>query len=113
MALVIGEVKPGFLTDGKDRTTVIPLPPQNGGAVGWGQVYLSFASDFGDAYLRIAVFNGGSWRVDHLVVKSAAGRVNYAIRDGDEKVSVVRERAGVADTGTFPVGWMIETTLKA
>ena len=113
MALVIGDVKPGFLTDGKDRATVIPLPPQNGGALGWGQVYLSFASDFGDAYLRIAVFNAGSWRVDHLVVKAAGPRVNYAIRDGDEKVSVVRERAGTADTGTFPVGWMLEATLKA
>lgn len=113
MALVIGEVKPGFLADDPKTATMILLPPQNGGAVGWGSVYLSFGCDFGDATLRTAVWNGGAWRIGELKVTSTGGRVSLPIRDGDQKVSVGRVKAGATDPGTCPVGYMIETTLKA
>ncbi|KIF00848.1 hypothetical protein PL81_38690 [Streptomyces sp. RSD-27] len=114
MALVIGEVKAGFLDGHPENGTTIPLPPQNGGAIGWGQVYVSLASDFGDALLRIAVWNGGSWRVEPpLKVASSAGRVTLAVRDGDQKISVGRLKADERDAGVCPVSYMIETTLKA
>jgi hypothetical protein len=114
MALVIGDVRPGFLDGHPENGTLIPLPPQNGGAIGWGQVYVSFASDFGDALLRIAVWNSGSWRVEPpLKVTSNGGRVTLAIRDGDQKISVGRLRVDEKDAGICPVGYMIETTLKA
>jgi hypothetical protein len=113
MALVIGEVKSGFLADGPQFGTLIPLPPQNGGAIGWGGVYLSFACDFGDATLRTAVYNNGAWRIGELKVASTGGRVSLPIRDGDQKVSIGRVKSGSADLGNCPVGYMIETTLKA
>jgi hypothetical protein len=116
MALVIGEIKPGFLADDKANGTVIPLPPQNGGAIGWGQVFVSFACDFADVVLRIAVYNtpAKAWRItEQLKVPALGDRVNIAIQDGDQKVSVGRVKAGTGDTGTWPCGWMLETTLHA
>lgn len=114
MALVIGEVRPGFLADDIATATLIPLPPQNGGAVGWGGVYVSFGADFADAVLRIAVWGSGSWRVtEQLKVPSAGGRVAVPIQDGDEKLSVGRVKASATDTGRCPVGYMIEAVLKA
>ncbi|MFJ8208084.1 hypothetical protein [Streptomyces sp. NPDC096033] len=113
MALVIGEIRPGFQADDTANATMILLPPQNGGAVGWGSVYLSFGCDFGDVTLRTAVWGNGSWRVGELKVTSAGGRVNLPIKDGDHKVSIGRIKSGPTDTGTTPVGYMIETTLKA
>lgn len=113
MALVIGEVKPGFLDGHPEYATVIPLPPQNGGAVGWGAVYVSFAADFGDALLRVAVWNAGAWRISELPVTAAGGRATVAVRDGDQKLSVGRLKANDKDTGSSPVAYMIETTLKA
>lgn len=114
MALVIGEVRPGFLADDIANATLIPLPPQNGGAVGWGSVYVSFGADFADAVLRVAIWGKGSWRVtEQLKVPSTGGRVTVSIQDGDEKLSVGRVKASPTDTGKCPVGYMIETTLKA
>lgn len=115
MAIAIGEIKPGFLADSKGNGTLIPLPPQNAG-LGWGSVYLSFGSDFGDVVLRVAVYNStaGGWRiVEALKVPSAGGRVNILVQDGDQKVSVGRVKNGPADTGVWPCGWLLETTLKA
>lgn len=115
MALVIGTIPPGIWTQDAPGTAVlIPIPPQNGGSVGWGPVYLSFGSDFGDALLRVAVWNSKrGWRVDQVPVKSAAGRVGYLVQDGDEKVSVGRLAATPTDKGICPVGYLIETTLHA
>lgn len=115
MALVIGTIPPGIWTQADPSSAVlIPIPPQNGGSVGWGPVYLSFGSDFGDALLRVAVWNSKTgWRISQLTVKSAAGRLGIVIQDGDEKVSVGRLPATPTDKGICPVGYLIETTLKA
>lgn len=116
MALLSGDVKAGFLADDLANATLIPLPPQNGGAVGWGQVYLSFAAEFADSVLRVAVWNdlAQDFRItEQLTVPRAGGRVNIAIQDGDSKVSVGRVKASPDDTGRCPVVWMLETTLKA
>ncbi|WP_431683446.1 hypothetical protein [Kitasatospora sp. KL5] len=115
MALVIGDVKPGFLDGHPENSTLIPLPPQNGGAVGWGPVYLSFGCDFGDAQLRIAVWNENSrsWRVSSLTVTAAGGRVGVPVQDGDSKVSVARVKASATDTGLCPIGYLVEAILRA
>lgn len=112
MAVVIGEVKPGFLADSKANMTMIPLPPQNGGTLRWGRVYVSFACDFGDATLRIAIWGNKVWRVSELPVTAVGGRVPIYIQDGDEKVSVGRVKAGPTDTGDCPVAYLLETTLQ-
>ncbi|MCU7820640.1 hypothetical protein [Kitasatospora sp. DSM 101779] len=115
MALVIGRIEPGFLDGHPENATLVPLPPQNGGAVGWGPVYLSFGCDFGDAQLRIAVWNdtSRSWRVSALTVTSAGGRVGVPVQDGDSKVSVGRVKTSATDTGTCPIGYLIEAVLRA
>ncbi|WP_369387447.1 hypothetical protein AB5J72_07430 [Streptomyces sp. CG1] len=116
MALVTGEIKPGFLTDDKANGTLIPLPPQNGGALGWGTVYLSFGSDFDDVLLRVAIYNTktGQWRITGKpAVPQLGDRVSVAIQDGDAKVSAGHVQNGASDKGTWPCSYMIETTLKA
>lgn len=117
MALGFGDVPRGFGGDTGDLSqyAVIPLPPQNGGAFGWGTGYLSFATDFQDAKLRVAIWNdaGAWWRVEELTVKANGGRVNVALQDGDSKVSVGRKKLNAADTGQQPVGWLYEIILKA
>ena len=116
MALVIGEIKSGFLADDKANGTLIPLPPQNGGALGWGSVYLSFGSDFGDVTLRVAIYNTTTkkWRItEKLPVPQLGDRVGVPIQDGDQKVSVGRVQNGATDKGSWPCSYMIETTLKA
>ncbi|MFE2832147.1 hypothetical protein ACFXI6_14035 [Streptomyces mirabilis] len=115
MALVIGEIKHGFLADDKANGTLIPVPPQNGG-FGWGKIYLSFGSDFGDVLLRVAVYNSTTktWRIDSSVkVPSLGNRVTIPVQDGDQKVSVGRVQNGATDKGVWPCSYMIETTLKA
>ncbi|MGW7001448.1 hypothetical protein ACWGCW_01125 [Streptomyces sp. NPDC054933] len=116
MALVIGEIKAGFVADDRANGTLIPLPPQNGGAVGWGPVYLSFGCDFSDVLLRVAVYNSKTkaWRImDKLPVPVLGDRVGVQIQDGDQKVSVGRVQNGAADKGTAPCSYLLETTLKA
>ncbi|NUQ95311.1 MAG: hypothetical protein HOY79_01670 [Streptomyces sp.] len=115
MALVIGEIKSGFLADDKANGTLVPIPPQDGG-LGWDKVYVSFGSDFGDVTLRVAIYNATAkaWRITQkLLVPQAGGRVNIPIQDGDQKVSVGRVATDATDKGTWPCGYMIETTLKA
>ncbi len=115
MALMSGDVKSGFLADDVANATLIPLPPQNGGAVGWGQVYVSFAAEFADSVLRVAVWNDKArdFRItERLPVPRAGGRVNITLQDGDSKVSVGRVKSGPSDTGRGPVAWLLETTLK-
>ena len=115
MALVIGEIKPGLLADSKSNGTLIPIPPQDGG-LGWDKVYVSFGSDFGDVTLRVAIYNATAkaWRITpKLAVPQAGGRVSIAIQDGDQKISVGRVATDATDKGTWPCGFLLETTLKA
>lgn len=116
MAIAIGMVPRGFVADDQGNSVVVPLPPQNGGAVGWGTVYLSVGVDFADVVLRVAVYNGPArgWRItEQLKVAALGDRVMIPVQDGDQKVSIGRVKAGSGDAGTAPVGWLLETTLKA
>jgi hypothetical protein len=116
MALVIGEIKPGFVSDDRAHGTLIPVPPPSSGGAGWGPVWLSFGSDFGDVTLRVAIYNSvtGGWRItEQLAVPALGERVPVGLVPGDHKVSVGRVRTGADDPGTWPCGYMIEALLKA
>lgn len=116
MAAIINQVPRGFQTGPGDLTTavVIPLMPQNGGAFGWGNVYVSFATDFQNAKLRVAIWNDAqhAWRVQYVDLFAEGTRVNVDIIDSDSKMSIMRVKADAADTGTQPIGYLIETALK-
>lgn len=117
MAVAIGTIPHGFAADEGGSiadSTIILLPPQNGGAFGWGNVYVSFGTDFWDARLRVAIWNdnAGSWRDQIVNLDRLGGRVNVNIQDGDSKVSVGRQRRDENDPGNQPIGWLLETALK-
>lgn len=87
-------------TEGK----VIALPPLNT-PMGLTQRWLSFATDFGDAVLRIAVFHDGYWEVKpNLKVPTNSSRVNLDLLPSYEKVSVRRD---TGDAGGL-ITWMVE-----
>ncbi|MFE9421661.1 hypothetical protein ACFYNO_01725 [Kitasatospora sp. NPDC006697] len=124
MALTMGQVLPGFGTDpagnptGKNATILI-LPPvwDNDPEIGWGRVFYAFGSDFGDANLRVAIHNsnnGGGWRVESLVVRSAESVARIDAWAGDDKISICRVPASATDTAdSIPVGYRVEAVLKA
>jgi hypothetical protein len=110
---IIGPINPGFGADANlnvtdpSKGTAIPLPPQQGGALHWGDVYVSFFTDYGPSRLRVAIQDSNlEWRVESVTVSSTTGRVSVVINNGDQGISVLRA-AGVG-SGVTPVGYMIE-----
>ena len=98
----------GQVNTGPDAKTLICPPPANTGA-NWGNVWISFGSDLGDATLRIAGYvHGEGWKIFPTVTVPAAGdRVNPfggPAPAGLQKISVVRQ----AGSENVPVGWLIE-----
>ena len=85
-----------------NTTGMVGLPPPNGGGVvQFGQVFLSLASDFEGATVRLAIGNPNSWRIfDNLVVP--AGRKDvYELENTDEVASII-------NNGPQPVSVLIE-----
>lgn len=98
----------GEIRAGAGAQTVVVPPPANAGAAGWGNVWFSLASDFGDAHVRIAAWVGGKgWVVfDDVTVPSQGGRVspwNGPIPADVEKISISR-----GANPDVPLGWLIE-----
>ncbi len=98
-----GEIKPGA-----DVTTIICPPPANSGAVGWGPVWFSLASDWGDAHVRVAIYTHPSgWKViDDLVIPAAGDRVipfGGPLPTGVQKISLMRKA-----NPDVPLAWLIE-----
>ncbi|WP_083975118.1 glycoside hydrolase domain-containing protein [Kitasatospora mediocidica] len=119
VAITTGSVPQGFASDIKgneidrSRSLSISLPPQNGGAAGWGGVWLSFAADFATVRLRVAVLNSaGIYRINFFDVggQGKPGRISVPIFDGDQSLSVGRVQ-GFGD-GTEPVGYLVEAVRK-
>jgi len=90
-AFVTGEITPG-----PGAVTVVCPPPANLGTAGWGNVWFSLGSDFGDAHVRVAirVHGDASWRViDDVLVSAKDDRVNPfggPLPTGVQKISVTR-----------------------
>jgi hypothetical protein len=106
-----GEIKDGF-----DAVTIICPPPAQTGA--WGDVWLSFGSDFGTPHIRVAAyFDGHGWQVfEDVAVPAAGDRVNPfggPAPHGIQKVSVKRVRTSPTDTaGAIPLGWLVEAAKR-
>lgn len=89
-AFATGEIKPGA-----GAVTMICPPPANMGA-GWGNVWFSLGSDFGDAHVRVAIFtHGEGWShiTDDVLVPRTGDRVNPfggPLPTGVQKISVTR-----------------------
>jgi len=85
-------------------------PPANLGAAGWGNVWFSLGSDFGDAHVRVAIHtHGQGWShvYDDVVVPAAGDRVNPfggPLPAGVQKISIVR----TATNPNVPLSYLIE-----
>lgn len=102
-AFATGEIKPG---DGV--TTIVCPPPANSGALAWGDVWFSLASDWGDAHVRIAVYTHPSgWKViDDFAVPAAGPRVipfGGPLPTNVQKISIKRTA-----NPDVPLAWLIE-----
>jgi lysozyme len=90
-AFATGEIKPGL-----GAVTVVCPPPANLGAAGWGNVWFSLGSDFGEAHVRVAIFtHGQGWShiYDDVVVRATDDRVNPfggPLPTGVQKICVSR-----------------------
>jgi hypothetical protein len=126
MALMMGEIKPGFGTNAAGapdpaltkNATVLVVPPvwDTSPEIGWGRVFYAFGSDFGNVKLRVAIHNtngGGGWRINVITVKSTDSVARIDAWAGDDKISVCRIPTSQADTAdSIPVGYRIEAVLK-
>jgi hypothetical protein len=125
MALVIGEIKPGFATDPAGQwkpelihnATMLILPPvwDNNPEIGWGRVFYAFGCDFADIKLRVAIHNvnqGGGWRVETLTIKATDSPVRIDAWAGDDKISICRIPTSATDTQDgAPAAYRVEAVL--
>jgi len=102
-----GEIRPGA-----GVTTVVCPPPANAGRAGWGDVWFSLGSDFGDAHVRVAAFvHGLGWTdfTQDFLVPAAGDRVNPfggPLPTGVQKISITR----LAGSENVPLSYLIEAT---
>jgi hypothetical protein len=104
-AFATGEIKPGA-----DVVTMVCPPPANLGRAGWGDVWFSLGSDFGEAHVRVAIFtNGQGWShiYDDVLVSSKGDRVNPfggPLPTGVQKISIRR----VGTSHDVPMAYLVE-----
>lgn len=85
-------------------------PPTDGPTYGRKKFYLSFASDFGDATVRVATFKAGAWTTQTLSVTAGGGRVGFTLDAGTQKVSVGRMKTSAGDRNEdTPLSWLLES----
>jgi glycosyl hydrolase family 25 len=99
----------GRIAPGTGVTTVVCPPPANYGAAGWGNVWFSLGSDFGDAHVRVAAFVKNVWTNFHLdlVVPAAGPRVHpfgAPLPPDVEKISIKR----LDGSENVPMAYLIE-----
>lgn len=103
-AFATGEIKPGA-----DVTTMILPPPANAGSAGWGNVWFSLGSDWGQAHVRVAFYiHGEGWShiIEDVLVPDSGERVQPlggALPTGVQKISVMRKA-----NPDVPLAWLIE-----
>jgi hypothetical protein len=105
-AFATGEIKPG---DGV--VTMVCPPPANLGAAGWGNVWFSLGSDFGEAHVRVAIYtHGQGWSniYEDVLVRAVDDRVNPfggPLPTGVQKISITRNA-----NPDVPLAYLIEAT---
>jgi hypothetical protein len=83
-------------------TGVVPLPPPAGtGIVRFGRVFVSLASDFQGATVRLAIGKPGQWRIFQNLSVPPGRQVVYELVAGDEVASVAHQ-------GGEPVDVLVE-----
>lgn len=100
------------IEEGADAETVVCPPPANMGTAGWGNVWFSLASDFGDAHVRVAAWtHGEGWShifEDVLVPQHGdrANPFNGPLPTGVQKLSIKR----LPGSENLPMACLIEAT---
>lgn len=81
---------------------MVALPPcQSTGAVEFNRIFVSLASDFDGARVRLAIGKPGQWNVEDNLPVPAGRSVVRELQPGDEVASVIHE-------GGEPVAVLVE-----
>ena len=81
---------------------MVALPPcQSTGTVEFNRIFVSLASDFDGAQVRLAIGKPGQWNVEDNLPVPAGRSVVRELKPGDEVASVVHE-------GGEPVAVLVE-----
>ncbi|MET8563527.1 hypothetical protein ABZV75_24170 [Streptomyces flaveolus] len=88
------------------NAVVVPVPPPNGG-LGWKSLWLSLATGFADARIRVAIFTTGSCTFKNIDVKAGGPRVAFEVTDETHKISLGRTMRSATDrVDDHPVSWL-------
>ena len=102
----------GQVNAGTGARTMVLVPPANFGSAGWGNVWFSLGSDFGEAHVRVAAYiHGQGWHVvDDVTVPAAGDRINPfggPLPQATQKISIVRNA-----NPDVPLGWLVEAAAR-
>lgn len=109
VAFATGIITPGLAAPGQGATTVVLPPPANSGGAGWGNVWFSLGSDFGNAHVRVTLFVNGAWTSfnENFIVPAAKPRVfpfGGPLPKDVEKISITR----LVGSENVPLSYLIE-----
>lgn len=111
-----GQLLPGFACDANGtvvdatKATMVVTPPANGGALPWGDMWLSLGCDFNPAKVRVAIHDGNTWAISTVTVNPPDGRLVVAKLPANVgKISLCRVPLSPQDTNDdTPVAWLVE-----
>ncbi|MDG4857105.1 hypothetical protein P8605_02845 [Streptomyces sp. T-3] len=110
-----GEIPHGFAfhEDGgliHYKHTITLASPCANQAGTWGDVWLSFGSDWADVRLRVAVHDGKIWTlIKNVDIVAASGRLAEQLPAGAQKISIGRVKQSATDSvDDAPVSWLLE-----
>lgn len=112
------EDMPGFSEGQIDRgdgaETIVAVPPANYGSAGWGNVWFSLASGWGDVHVAVGIYvHGKGWEqiTDDFLVPDNGDRANPIggpLPTATQKIAIRRTKTG-ADS---PLAYLIETAAR-
>jgi hypothetical protein len=74
------------------RVMVALPPPKSSGAVKFDRIFLSLASDFEGARVRLAIGKPGAWTVEDNLVVPPGRSVVRELKPGDEVASIIHQQ---------------------
>jgi hypothetical protein len=88
---------------------VLAFPQANQGST-WGDLWLSFGSDWEDVRLRVAIHNGTAWTlIKNWDIPAASGRIAEKLPQSAQKASIGRVKKSASDmVDDAPVSWLLE-----